>query len=181
MIRYAIENPPNLNSVRLVLLDALHGCTGADNVDEVRSRPEHLAEAKRLGIETSSVMVSASGPVDQDDIADVLAAAKRCMRLTPEQAQAEYDAAPAIPLSDKRIKEIVEYATSNVNWLAMNRFQLETSAVQLFAALKAFSTWRRPSRRDWENGAVMNEFDSMQDAAKKIVAHVEGMVGDGDD
>ncbi len=32
--------------------------------------------------------------------------------LTPEQAQAAYDAAPAVPLSDERIQEIVAYATA---------------------------------------------------------------------
>ncbi len=33
--------------------------------------------------------------------------------LTPEQAQAAYDAAPAIPLSEERIQEIVKYATTS--------------------------------------------------------------------
>jgi hypothetical protein len=33
--------------------------------------------------------------------------------LTPEEAQAAYDAAPAVPLSDERIQEIVAYATAS--------------------------------------------------------------------
>src|SRR4051812_27887084 len=32
--------------------------------------------------------------------------------LTPEEAQAAYDTAPAVPLSEERINEIVEYAVS---------------------------------------------------------------------
>lgn len=52
MIRYAIE-APNPSACRLQLLDALHGCTGAGNVDEVRRKPEHAADARRLGIEVA--------------------------------------------------------------------------------------------------------------------------------
>lgn len=39
-------------------------------------------------------------------------ACRRCWEgeLTPEQSQAAYDAAPTVPLSEKRIKEIVDYA-----------------------------------------------------------------------
>lgn len=33
--------------------------------------------------------------------------------LTPDEAQAAYDAAPAVPLSDERIQEIVAYATAS--------------------------------------------------------------------
>lgn len=38
------------------------------------------------------------------------AAAPHRRNLTPEEAQAAYDAAPAVPLSEERIKEMVDYA-----------------------------------------------------------------------
>ena len=36
----------------------------------------------------------------------------------------------------------------------------------LVAALVDFANWRRPSKRDWDNGAVQDEFDSMQKQAR---------------
>ena len=36
----------------------------------------------------------------------------------------------------------------------------------LVAALVDFANWRRPSKRDWNNGAVQDEFDSMQKKAR---------------
>lgn len=41
------------------------------------------------------------------------AAAPHRRNLTPEEAQAAYDAAPVVPLSDERIQEIVAYATAS--------------------------------------------------------------------
>lgn len=45
-IAYAKDNPPSLEAVITVLDDALDGCTGADNVLEIRGRRE-IAEAER--------------------------------------------------------------------------------------------------------------------------------------
>lgn len=36
-------------------------------------------------------------------------------------------------------------------------------------ALQRFSTWRRPTKQDWENGAVQNEFDNMQREAREAL------------
>lgn len=36
--------------------------------------------------------------------------------------------------------------------------------------LHDFVSWKRPSKRDWENGAVRDEFDKMQEQAKKLLS-----------
>jgi len=38
----------------------------------------------------------------------------------------------------------------------------DATIADLVAALECFAKWRRPSKRDWDNGAVQDEFDSMR-------------------
>ena len=40
--------------------------------------------------------------------------------------------------------------------------------------LHDFTSWARPSKRDWENAAVRDEFDSMQEKARRLLAAAEG-------
>ena len=42
----------------------------------------------------------------------------------------------------------------------------DATIARLVAALVDFANWRRPSKRDWDNGAVQDEFDSMQKQAR---------------
>lgn len=43
-----------------------------------------------------------------------------------------------------------------------NMYDKEKQNAALYEALEAWVKWRRPSARDWQNGAVQDEFDELQ-------------------
>lgn len=38
MMRYAMDGPDNVDTVKSILFDALNGCSGASNQDEIRAK-----------------------------------------------------------------------------------------------------------------------------------------------
>jgi hypothetical protein len=55
MIQYALDGPEDWHALKSILFDTLNGCTGADNVEEVRAKhgmfqagnPSHAGEGER--------------------------------------------------------------------------------------------------------------------------------------
>lgn len=71
------------------------------------------------------------------------------------------------------IARLKELNAAGVLPLATEIMRLIAQIERMDGVLKTFEQWRKPTNRDWNNGAVRDEFDKLQRAAREALKHMD--------